>query len=112
MSESVLDIHPDVLAVDIQEIANYLAQDNEMAADRVLAEIDATYDVIARNPGAGTEYSPLRRVLKGIRMITVTAYPNYLIYYFPLPENTGVRILYVLHAARGAGTFAKEHRRQ
>jgi hypothetical protein len=44
-------------------------------------------------------------------MITVTDYPNYLIYYRVLPENVGVRVLYVLHGARDAVTFAKEHRR-
>jgi plasmid stabilization system protein ParE len=45
-------------------------------------------------------------------MITVTEYPNYIIYYRPLPENAGARILYVLHGARDAVAFAKEHRRQ
>jgi hypothetical protein len=45
-------------------------------------------------------------------MFTVTAYPNYLIYYRPLPDNTGVRILYVLNAARDAGTYVREQPRQ
>jgi plasmid stabilization system protein ParE len=45
-------------------------------------------------------------------MFVVGDYPNYLIYYRPLPEVTGVRILYVLHAARDAATFAKEYRRK
>jgi plasmid stabilization system protein ParE len=45
-------------------------------------------------------------------MITVTEYPNYIIYYRPLPEDAGVRILYVLHSARDAVVFAKAHERQ
>jgi plasmid stabilization system protein ParE len=45
-------------------------------------------------------------------MFVVTEYPNYLIYYRPLRDNTGVRILYVMHAARDAATLAKKHRRQ
>ena len=112
MPDTIVDIHPDVLALDVQEIANYIAQDNEEAAARVLEAIDQTYHLLARHPNLGTEYSPLRRTLKGIRMGVVTEYPNYLVYYRPLPDNEGVRILYVLHAARDAATFAKAHRRQ
>jgi plasmid stabilization system protein ParE len=50
--------------------------------------------------------------LKGIRMMVVTEYPTHLIYYRPLPDDSGVRILYVMHAARDAATLAKKHRRQ
>jgi toxin ParE1/3/4 len=112
MPEPKVDIHPDVLAVDVQEIANYIAMDNEAAAERVLAEIEATYAALALDPMMGTVRHPVRRSLKGIRMFVVTKYPNYIIYYRPLSGNTGVRILYVMHAARDAATFAKEHRRQ
>lgn len=45
-------------------------------------------------------------------MFPVTAYPNHLIYYRPLPDNTGVRILYVLSAARDATIYVQEHQRQ
>jgi plasmid stabilization system protein ParE len=45
-------------------------------------------------------------------MFTVTAYPNYLIYYRPLLNDAGVRILYVLHAARDAATYVHEQPRQ
>ena len=112
MPDPTVDIHPDVLAVDLQEIANYIAMDNEAAADRVLAEIEATYTTLALDPMIGTVRHPVRRSLTGIRMFVVTEFPNYLIYYRPLPDNTGVRILYVMHAARDAATFAKKHRRQ
>ena len=42
MPDTIVDIHPDVLALDVQEIANYIAQDNEEAAARVLEAIDQT----------------------------------------------------------------------
>ena len=112
MPDSIVDIHPDVLALDVQEIAEFIAIDNPVAADRVLRAIDETYHLLARHPNLGTKYSPLRRTLKGIRMGVVTEYPNYLVYYRPLPSNAGVRILYVLHAARDAATFATTNRRQ
>lgn len=105
-------MHPDVEDVDLVEIAEYIALDDPEAARRVIAAVREMFLTLARNPGVGTEYSPLRRALKGIRMIPVTEYRNYLIYYRPLPDHTGVRILYVLHAARDAATFATEHRRQ
>ncbi len=112
MPEPRVDIHPDVLAIDTQEIADHIAMDDENAAALVLSEIDAAYHLLARHPLLGTEYHPIRRVLKGIRMFVVTEHPNYLIYYRPLHDDAGVRILYVLHAARDAASFANEHRRQ
>jgi plasmid stabilization system protein ParE len=112
MSESVLDIHPEVLSCDLQGIANYISLDDADAADRVLAEIDSTFLLLSAFPYSGTDMHPVRRVLRGIRMFTVTAYPNYLIYYRPLPDDVGVRILYVLHAARDAATFVHDHQRQ
>lgn len=111
MNDPVLDIHPDVLSADLQEIGNHIAMDNERAAQRVLDRIDETFQQLAQFPLSGTEINPLRRALRGIRMIPVTEYRNYLIYYRPLPDNFGVRILYVLHAARDAAGFAREHRR-
>ncbi|MFN0076212.1 MAG: type II toxin-antitoxin system RelE/ParE family toxin [Prosthecobacter sp.] len=112
MFDPAKHMHPDVEDVDLVEIAEYIALDDPEAARRVIAAVREMLLTLARNPGVGTEYSPLRRTLKGIRMIPVTEYRNYLIYYRPLPDNSGVRILYVLHAARDATTFAREHRRQ
>ncbi len=112
MFEPVVDIHPDVLAWDIQEIGNYIAMDDEGAAQRVLDRIDETFQQLAQFPLLGTDIHPMRRTLTGIRMIPVMEYRNYLIYYRPLPGDAGVRILYVLHAARDAATFAREHRRR
>lgn len=112
MPEPRLEIHPDVKDDDLVEITSYIASDNPVAADHVYEAITELFNQLARHPLMGTEYSPLRRSLKGIRMMVVTEYPNYLIYYRPLPEEAGVRILYVLHAARDAANYASEHRRQ
>ncbi|HBJ87586.1 MAG TPA: hypothetical protein DDZ88_27765 [Verrucomicrobiales bacterium] len=112
MPEAALEIHPDVRSDDLVEITSHIASDNAAAADDVYNAITELFPKLASQPLMGTEYSPLRRTLRGIRMFVVTEYPNYLIYYRPLPDNTGVRILYVMHAARDAATFAKQHRRQ
>jgi toxin ParE1/3/4 len=105
-------MHPDVEDIDLVEIAEYIIPDNPDAARAVVMAIRETFILLAGQPMLGTDYNPIRRVLRGIRMFTVTAYPNYLIYYRPLPDNTGVRILYVLHAARDAATFAHDYQRQ
>jgi plasmid stabilization system protein ParE len=86
--------------------------DSPAAAVAVERAITSLFELLACKPQMGTEFHPLRRTLRGIRMFVVTEYPNYLIYYRPLPDNTGVRILYVMHAARDAATLAKKHRRQ
>jgi plasmid stabilization system protein ParE len=105
-------MHPDVEDIDLVEIAEYIIPDNPDAARAVLEAIRDTFLILAREPLLGTEYHPIRQVLRGIRMFPVTAYPNYLIYYRPLPDNTGVRILYVLNAARDAATYVREQPRQ
>jgi plasmid stabilization system protein ParE len=112
MPETRLEIHPDVKDHDLVEVTSYIASDNPVAADDVYEAITELFVELARHPLLGTEYSPLRRSLKGIRMMVVTGYPNYLIYYRPLPEEAGVRILYVLHAARDAAHYAREYLRQ
>ena len=105
-------MYPDVEDIDLVQIAEYIIPDNPVAARAVVKAIRDTFLILAREPLLGSEYHPIRQVLHGIRMFPVTAYPNYLIYYRPLPDNTGVRILYVLNAARDAATYASEHQRQ
>jgi plasmid stabilization system protein ParE len=85
MPEPRLEIHPDVKDDDLVEITSYIASDNPVAAGYVYEAITGLFNELARHPLMGTEYSPLRRSLKGIRMMVVTEYPNYLIYYRPLP---------------------------
>ncbi|MDI1314600.1 type II toxin-antitoxin system RelE/ParE family toxin [Prosthecobacter sp.] len=111
MPEQELQVHPEV-DEDVIEISTHIAMHNPLAAEAVEFAITRMYELLAQEPLMGTEYHPLRRSLTGIRMITVPEYPNYLIYYRPLPENAGARILYVLHGARDAAAFAKEHHRQ
>jgi plasmid stabilization system protein ParE len=109
MSENRLDIHPDVLAVDILEITSFIMSDNPEAADAVLSSIDEAFVAVTSFPALGTLYHPGRRVLKGIRMIPATPYR---IFYRPLPDDAGVRILYVLHGARDVAQFIKDSGRQ
>ncbi len=112
MFDPVQHMHPDVGEIDLVEIADPIATEDPEAAKRVVSAIRDMFILLTGHSFLGTAYHPLRQSLQDIRMITVPEYPNYLIYYRPLPENAGVRILYVLHGARDAVAFAKEHGRQ
>ncbi len=111
MRETQLQVHPEV-DNDLIELSAYIAMNNPAAAVAVERAITSMFELLACKPQMGAEFHPIRHTLRGIRMFVVTEYPNYLIYYRPLPDDLGVRILYVMHAARDAATFAKQHRRQ
>lgn len=112
MNKGLLQVHPEVEETDLAEIIAYIAADNPVAADAVYEAVSEMFALLADDPMMGTAMHPVRRSLRGIRMIPVTEYRNYLIYYFPLPHDAGVRILYVLHAARDASSYVRDHRRR
>jgi plasmid stabilization system protein ParE len=112
MPEPVLEIHPDVENHDLVEIASYIAKDDPDAAAVVLDEIERTFHLVASFPEAGTLYHPARKSLSDIRMMPVTAYPNYLVFYNAIQDGDGVRILHVLHAARDIATIVRKNPRQ
>lgn len=77
-----------------------------------MSSVDEAFRLLATQPRMGTKYHPARQSLADIRMIPAVPYRNYLIFYRPLPDDAGVRILYVLHAARDIAAFLKEHQRR
>jgi plasmid stabilization system protein ParE len=112
MVDGRLQIHPEVEDIDLLEIASEIGQDNPEASDRVIGTITETFRILAGYPGLGVGYLAMRKHLKGIRMMPVTPYRNYLIFYRPLPDDAGVRILYVLHGARDIAGYIKDSGRQ
>lgn len=77
---------------DVLAIWEYIAADNEGAADRLLRRFDETAQRLLENPKLG---SPQDRFRHGLRCMPVR---NYLIFYEPITD--GIRILRVLHGAR------------
>lgn len=112
MPKPVEDIHPEVISLDLVDIASGIAMDNPVAAKAVVESIKGMFGELASQPSMGTLYHPGKKVLNGIRMIPATPYRNYLIFYRPLPEDVGVRILYVLHGARDIAQVMRESGRQ
>ena len=92
-------LHPDALA-DLEEIREYIAQENLDAADRVLTEIFEEFRAIAQFRNSGH----LRPDLTS-RPLRFTVVREYLISYFA-EEQHPVWILAVLHGRRNPRIIA------
>ena len=78
---------------DLADIWFYIAKDNPAAADKLLTEIDAAFDLISRTPDIGF---PVEDIRPGLRCKPVRR--NYLIFYRVVGDD--VFVAHVLHAAR------------
>ncbi len=81
---------------DLDEIADYIGEDNPSAADRVIVSIRKTLEVLVENPGIGCLYGRLRQNLR----VFPASRPaqNYLIFYED--DADGILVLAILHGAR------------
>lgn len=77
---------------DMGEAYEYVARDNETAAEDLLSEFQKRFRLLADFPAAGRERNDLMR---GVRSYAVG---NYVVLYRQVEE--GVEILRVLHGAR------------
>ena len=77
---------------DLSEIWDYIAEDNETAADKTLREIDARCHMLGEHPKMGRDRSD---IVPGVHSSPVG---NYLIFY--RETSHGVEIIRVLHGAR------------
>ena len=81
---------------DLDEIWNFIADDNVDAANRVESAIIAACSSLARYPLLGsrrTEITPLP-----VRFWTVTRFPNYIVVY--RPDTQPLQVVAVLHGKR------------
>ena len=75
----------------------------------MLDAIGDTFEFLTREVDAGVSYQTRNPKLRGLRMIPVDAYRNYLVFY---RVTAGcVRILYVVHGARDLVRFLAERPR-
>ena len=93
-----LELHGAVLSEDLPAIYAFIARDNPDAAERGLAAVRLTFDLIAREPGCGIVYPARNPQLRDARMLPINRFPNYLVFY--RVEADTVRVLYVVHGAR------------
>ena len=93
-----IERHPAVVSDDLPEIYSHIAHENPAAAERVLDAVEATFNLLAREPEAGVVYPTRNTKLRVLRMLPVIGFQNYLV--FHRVKNGTVRVLYVTHGAR------------
>lgn len=85
---------------DLRHIAEWLRQEADaQTAARILKAARHTFDKLARLPGLGAPAEARSDELSTARRCHVERFPNYPIFYAPMPSG-GVVILRVLHAAQ------------
>jgi toxin ParE1/3/4 len=90
---------------DMRAIVAYIASDNPEAATRFVPALEATYEQLVALPGMGSVRHFRRKDLQGVRMLPVTGFEHYLLFY--RTAGTHVKVLRILHAARDFPTIFK-----
>jgi toxin ParE1/3/4 len=88
---------------DMRSIVEYIASDNPDAAARFVPALEATYEQLVALPGMGSVRSFGRKDLSEVRMLPVTGFEHYLLFYTAL--RTHVKVLRILHGARDFPTL-------
>ena len=83
---------------ELWDIWSFIAKDNPGAATRVIDAIAETFKVVAETPGIGAARKYQNPRLHNVRFFPVSDFPNYLVFYRPIPE--GIEVLHVYHGAR------------
>ena len=77
---------------DVRQIWAYIAEDNEPAAHRLVAELHRKFEFLSANPRAGRARDDVRPELRSFPV------DEYVIFYRTI--GTGVRITRVIHGRR------------
>jgi toxin ParE1/3/4 len=83
---------------DLEEIVEYISQDNGVAAEAVRCDILGTSESLADQPGLGIRPRFSAPRFAGIRYLPCEQYPNYLLFYRELGEE--IEVLRIIHGAR------------
>lgn len=87
-----------IVIQDLINIATYISYDNLEAGDRFLYAAEATFQLIAKNPGIGRISRFKHPKITQVRQYPIKGFKNYLILY-ELTE-TAIDIIRVIHGAR------------
>ena len=88
---------------DALDIVAYIAADNVSAAERFLPALEETCTQLLALPGLGSARTFRRKDLTGLRIMPVTGFEHYLIFYTAAQRS--VKVLRILHAARDFPTI-------
>jgi toxin ParE1/3/4 len=79
--------------LDLQEIHDYISQDNSEAADKWIDKIGNTFEVLCSQPGIGRQRDEIRA---GYRSLAKGEY----VIFFRKGKNATVEIIRVIHGKR------------
>lgn len=88
---------------DMRAIVAYIATDNPDAAERFVPALEETYAQLEALPGMGSVRHFGRKDLQRVRIIPVTGFEHYLIFYVATKQS--IKVLRILHAARDFPTI-------
>jgi len=92
---------------DLVDIFRYYAREAGLrAAQRFLAQVEATFARLASMPGMGTHYDLDHPALADLRFFPVSSFRTYLVFYRPVPS--GIEVLRLLHGARAIAAILAE----
>jgi toxin ParE1/3/4 len=83
---------------DVRAIVAYIATDNPDVAARFVPALEETFAQLEALPGMGSVRNFVQADLQGVRMLPVTGFEHYLLFY--IPAGTSVKVIRILHAAR------------
>lgn len=85
-------------AEDVEQIANYLANDSVDAAIRFLENAESTLNYLAAFPGAGSRFNSTHPRLGNLRFRRVTGFPRHVVFYFD--HKDAIEVVRILHGAQ------------
>jgi toxin ParE1/3/4 len=88
---------------DIKQIATYIGEDNPQASRAFRQTLQNIYEVLLELPEMGSIRDFRNPEMKGIRMLPLPKFKNYLLFYRPTSER--LEIVHVLHGARDVRTL-------
>ena len=98
MAEKPIERHSSVIKEDLPVIYAFIAKDDPAAAEHVLGAIEETFRQISRQPECGMVFRTRTLTLQRFRMLPVSGFRNYLVFY--RDDGECIRVLYVVHGAR------------
>src|SRR5215467_5528317 len=88
---------------DTLEIVAYIGADNPEAAAHFLPALEETCTQLAALPGMNSVRNFQRKDLQGVRILPVTGFAHYLIFYIAAGQS--MKVIRVLHAVRDFPTL-------
>ncbi len=99
-----LDIRPGA-RIDLFEPHEWLHARNPAAAEHLVDSARQTFEFLRTNPFVGRRWPSPPRRLAGVRVLSITGFPNLLVFYRPRPRV--VEIVRVLHGAQDLDEFLR-----